>query len=37
MLRVLEAKAKLKMLRKECVSEMLRVLKAKGKIYEIEK
>ena len=37
MLRVLEAKAKLKMLRKECVSEMLRVLKVKGKICEIEK
>ena len=32
MLRVLEAKAKLKMLRKECVNEMLRVLEAKAKL-----
>ena len=32
MLRVLEAKAKLKMLRKECISEMLRVLEAKAKL-----
>ena len=32
MLRVLEVKAKLKMLRKECVNEMLRVLEAKPKL-----